>query len=217
MIWYLFYFNLQHYFNLFSISCRASLVVINSFNFSLSGSVLIASSLLRDSFSIYSILSWVFSFSTSNTSVCLVLASVVSDKKSEYWCVSSNLGSFWPQIVSLPFLSFPSGSPIMCMFGLLINVLYAVFTSIFFLSFSSNSKFPLSYLQVYWFFLPVQISLWVSLMNFFFRAAPSAYGSSQARGWIGAAAASLHHSHSNARSELSLWPARQLMTMLNPY
>lgn len=141
MTWYLFYFNLQHYFNLFSISCRASLVVINSFSFSLSGSVLIAPSLLRDSFSIYSILSWVFSFSTSNTSVCLVLASVVSDKKSQYWCVSSNLGSFWPQIVSLPFLSFPSGSPIMCIFGLLINVLYAVFTSIFFLSFSSNSKF----------------------------------------------------------------------------
>ena len=30
----------------------------------------------------------------------------------------------------------------------------------------------------------------------FFRAAPAAYGSSQARGGNGAAAASLHHSHS---------------------
>ena len=37
--------------------------------------------------------------------------------------------------------------------------------------------------------------------NFFFlKAAPVAYGGSQARGWIGAVAASLHHSHSNAGS-----------------
>ena len=34
-----------------------------------------------------------------------------------------------------------------------------------------------------------------------FRAAPVAYGSSQARSWIGAAAAGLHHSHSNMGSE----------------
>ena len=42
--------------------------------------------------------------------------------------------------------------------------------------------------------------------NIFFlnRAALAAYGSSQARGRIGAAAASLHHSHSNTRSELQL-------------
>ena len=33
-----------------------------------------------------------------------------------------------------------------------------------------------------------------------FRAAPVAYGGSQARGLIGAIAASLHHSHSSARS-----------------
>ena len=32
-------------------------------------------------------------------------------------------------------------------------------------------------------------------------AAPAPYGVSQARGLIGAAAASIHHSHSNARSE----------------
>ena len=36
---------------------------------------------------------------------------------------------------------------------------------------------------------------------FLFRAAPSVYGSSQARGQIRAAAAGLHHSHSNAGSE----------------
>ena len=39
---------------------------------------------------------------------------------------------------------------------------------------------------------------------FLFQAAPSAYGGSQARVWIRAAAASLHHSHSNARS-LTHW------------
>ena len=43
-----------------------------------------------------------------------------------------------------------------------------------------------------------------------FRAAPAAYGSSQARGWIRAAAASLHHSHSDARAQLSRWPTPQL-------
>ena len=37
-----------------------------------------------------------------------------------------------------------------------------------------------------------------------FRAALAAYGSSQVRGLIRAAAASLHHSHSNIRSEQHL-------------
>ena len=35
-----------------------------------------------------------------------------------------------------------------------------------------------------------------------FRAAPVAYGASQAGGWIKAAAAGLHHSHSNVGSEV---------------
>ena len=38
----------------------------------------------------------------------------------------------------------------------------------------------------------------------FLRAAPAAYGGSQARGLFGAVAAGLHHSHSNARS-LTHW------------
>ena len=38
----------------------------------------------------------------------------------------------------------------------------------------------------------------------FFRAMPSTHGSFQARGRIRAAAAGLHHSHSNAGSELHL-------------
>ena len=43
-----------------------------------------------------------------------------------------------------------------------------------------------------------------------------ACGSSQARGQIGAVAASLRHSHSNARSELHLQPTPQLMTTPDP-
>jgi len=46
-----------------------------------------------------------------------------------------------------------------------------------------------------------------------FRARPAAYGSSQARVPVGAAASSLHHSHSNMGSQLRLWPTPQLMTM----
>ena len=51
------------------------------------------------------------------------------------------------------------------------------------------------------FSLCLSFSLSLSLFFFFsllFSAAPVAYGSSQAGDWIGAAAASLHHSHSNA-------------------
>ena len=56
------------------------------------------------------------------------------------------------------------------------------------------------------------------LFKFFFslfRAIPAAYGSSQARGGIGAAAAGLHHNHSNMGSELCLQPTSQLVTTLN--
>ena len=41
-------------------------------------------------------------------------------------------------------------------------------------------------------------------------AAPTAYGGSQARGRIGAVAARLRQSHSNAGSEPCLWPTPQL-------
>ena len=43
--------------------------------------------------------------------------------------------------------------------------------------------------------------LFVCLCFAFFRAEPEAYGSFQARGQIGATAASLYHSHSNTGSE----------------
>ena len=48
---------------------------------------------------------------------------------------------------------------------------------------------------------PRQDSRWhhpANISFFFFRATPTAYGGSQARGWIRVVAASLHHSHSNA-------------------
>ena len=45
----------------------------------------------------------------------------------------------------------------------------------------------------------------------FWGATLMAYGSFQARGQIGATAASLRHSHSNLRSEPRLQPAPQLM------
>ena len=48
--------------------------------------------------------------------------------------------------------------------------------------------------------------LFIYLIFFLFMATPAAYGSSQARTWIGAAAAGLHHSHTNAGSEAHLWP-----------
>ena len=57
------------------------------------------------------------------------------------------------------------------------------------------------------------------IFNFFFsffRAAAVAYESSQARGRTGSAAAGLHHSHSNNRSEPHLWLMLQLAAMLDP-
>ena len=49
-----------------------------------------------------------------------------------------------------------------------------------------------------------------------FRAAPAAYGGSQAKGPIRAVANGLHHSHSHARSELHLQTTAQLMARPDP-
>ena len=49
-----------------------------------------------------------------------------------------------------------------------------------------------------------------------FMAAPAAYGSSQARGWIGAAAAGLCHSHSNFRSKPHQQSTLKLMVTPGP-
>ena len=49
-----------------------------------------------------------------------------------------------------------------------------------------------------------------------FRAVPMAYGSSQARGQMGTAAAGLCHSHSNMGSKPHLQPTLQLMAIPDP-
>ena len=61
-------------------------------------------------------------------------------------------------------------------------------------------------------------------LNFFFfclfvfsRAAPTAYGGSQASGRIGPVAAGLRHSHSTTGSGLRLRPIPQLKAVLDPY
>ena len=57
----------------------------------------------------------------------------------------------------------------------------------------------------------------IYLFIFPFKAVPAAYGSSQARGRIGATAVSLCHSHSNEGSEPHLQPVLQLVVRLNPW
>ena len=63
------------------------------------------------------------------------------------------------------------------------------------------------------------VKTWAKLFFFFntlLRTAPVAYGIFQARGQIRAAAASLHHSHSNARSEPHLRPTPPLTATPDP-
>ena len=62
------------------------------------------------------------------------------------------------------------------------------------------------------------VLLLIIILVFFlsFRATPTAYGGSQARGPIGTVAAGLHQSHSNAGSKLHLRPTPQLTTMPDP-
>ena len=62
----------------------------------------------------------------------------------------------------------------------------------------------------------LEMHLLLSLFFFSFRAIPTAYGGSQARGRIGAVATGLHHSHSNAASEPHLQPTPQLTAMPDP-
>ena len=56
----------------------------------------------------------------------------------------------------------------------------------------------------------------LALFCFFLRAAPVAFGRSRARGWMGAAAARLYHSHSNTGSEPHLQPTTQLLATPDP-
>ena len=56
----------------------------------------------------------------------------------------------------------------------------------------------------------------IYLFILLFSAAPMAYGDSQARGGIGATAAGLRHSHSNARCDPRLQPTPQLKATPDP-
>ena len=58
--------------------------------------------------------------------------------------------------------------------------------------------------------------IYLFIYFFHFSARPAAYGGSQARGWIRAAAAGLPHSHSNVGSKPHLWPTPQLKAMPDP-
>ena len=78
-------------------------------------------------------------------------------------------------------------------FGLSPDLLFFLFFSFFLLSF-----------------------LFYSFLFVFFKPTPEACGSSQARGPSGVAAASLHHSYSNAGSESLLRPTPQLTVMPDP-
>ena len=81
----------------------------------------------------------------------------------------------------------------------------------------SNVLFPnpllfLSFVFFFYFFF-----FFFSLSPFLFMAAPAAYGSSQARGQIGAAAAGLHHSCSNMPDPSHICNLQlQLMATLDP-
>ena len=65
---------------------------------------------------------------------------------------------------------------------------------------------------------PEEFFLFVFVVGCFYllRAAPAAYGGSQARSQMGATAAGLHHSHSHPRSEPHLRPTPQLTATLDP-
>ena len=66
-------------------------------------------------------------------------------------------------------------------------------------------------------FIYLFIHSFIYLFLFFlFRATPMTYGGSQARGPIGATAASLCQSHSNVGSEPGLRPTPQVTAMLDP-
>ena len=68
--------------------------------------------------------------------------------------------------------------------------------------------------------LYIYICIYIYLFILLFKATPMGYGGSQARGLIGtiATAASLHHSHSNARSESksATYTTAQQLRILNP-
>ena len=89
-------------------------------------------------------------------------------------------------------------------------VILTIFSLFCYILKSNNAYWIAVYLKIFYFF--------IFLVFVFFAmswTAPTAYGGSQARGQIGAAASSLHQSHSNAGSQPSLQPTPQLMATLD--
>ena len=70
--------------------------------------------------------------------------------------------------------------------------------------------FSCVYSYLYWSFAHFFLYPSLAAFSFSLYAAPTAYGSSQARNQIWASAANLHHSYSNTRSERYLWATLQL-------
>ena len=63
--------------------------------------------------------------------------------------------------------------------------------------------------------LSILNAFWMFLRGVVFRATPMAYGGFQARGWIRAIGAGLHHGHSNTTSEPWLQPTPQLTATMD--
>ena len=87
--------------------------------------------------------------------------------------------------------------------------LFFVSVSLFYLYFILDSTSGWNHM-VFVFLRLAYLFMYVFLL---FMVAPAAYGSSQARGRIGATAPCLHHSHNNTGSELHLRPMSQLMAI----
>ena len=88
-----------------------------------------------------------------------------------------------------------------------------VVTIFMIISSSSHVFFPL-HSWIFFFFIKMEIFIYLVFFAFS-RATPAAYGGSKARGVIGAVAASLRQSHSNAGSKPHLQPTLQLTAMLD--
>ena len=89
----------------------------------------------------------------------------------------------------------------------IVRILNFLTASFFKIQWDSSQKVLCVFLFVGWFFWFVCFCL--------FRSTPAAHGSSQARGWIRAADACLHHSHTNLGSKLHLPPAPELMVTMD--
>ena len=118
-------------------------------------------------------------------------------------CIYINFDSFPFLVIIRYWIKFPVlySKPL---FFILYMVLYICYFKIFYYSWFTIFCQCLPYSNV------------TQLYIFFAGGTLVAYGAFQALGWNGAVAVSLHHSYSNAGSELSLRPIPQLMAMPDP-